>query len=289
MLKLVSKSPLFMMIIAAIVLCFVFSMGCAKPWPESPLYETPANDPEWIPPATVADAKAAMSGRYAHYDIVAYGPAQTPNGPLNNFIISYGFTELTMDGDDLVESDQFCHAAYKANQPFETIFDDDATQAILPRVATVDVFEEDGAWKIWRPASPTLIGIDGDPDLPLSTDPNDPNVNDADNDGKPGVTVGMKMYGLINAELYIARREIFQNDLTLYSDGSLRGHVVDESEQLVIDATMEMLKTPVSPPQYDDYGLSPMMLIPIPDEIDTCEELMANRDVYFPPEPIFTY
>ncbi len=289
MAKPVSKLPLFMMIIATIVLCFVFSMGCAKPWPESPLYETPENDPEWSPPDSEAEAKAVMEGRYAHYDIVAYGPAETPMGPMNNFIISYGFTELRIEGGDLVEEDQFCHAAYKANQPFETVFDDVATQAIEPRVATVDVFEEDGAWKIWRPATPTLIGIDGDPDQPLSTDPNDSNINDPDNDGKPGVTVVMKIYGIIDAELYIARREIFQNDLILYSDGSLRGHVVDESEQLVIDATMAMLKTQVSPPQYDDYGLNPMMLIPIPDEIDTCEELMANRDVYFPPEPIFTY
>ena len=61
-------------------------------------------------------------------------------------------------------------------------------------------------------------------------DRNDPLISDDDNDGKPGVTVVVKLFGFIEGEIYIARREIFKNDLTLYSDGSLRGNVIDDSE-----------------------------------------------------------
>ena len=113
-----------------------------------------------------------------------------------------------------------------------TRFPDEATQAIVPRSPIVDVYQENGVWKIRRPATPTLIGIDGDPDLPLSMNPNDSLINDDDNDGKPGVTVFVKLYGLIEGESYLARREIFQDDLTLYSDGRLQGTVLDDSEQL---------------------------------------------------------
>jgi len=285
-----SKQFLHAAILSGMIFYGAFStgcMGCIPPsWPDSPLYEIPVNDPGWTPPATVEEAMAALEGHYAHYDIVAY-LAETPVGPMRTFIISYGFTDLTLEGDELVEFDRFCHAEYKANQPFVSTFDDAATQAIGPRTTAVDVFQDDGNWKIWRPATPTLIGIDGDPDLPLSMDPNDPNINDDDNDGKPGVTVSLTLYGFIQAELYIARREIFQNDLTLYSDGSLFGHVVDESEQLVIGATLDFLNVPSNPPQYDDPGLSPMMLIPVSDDLDTCDELMANRDALFPPQPEF--
>jgi hypothetical protein len=262
--------------------------GCSspKPWPASPLYETPANDPNWEPPATRDEALAAMAGRYAHYDIVAYA-GDTPNGPLSTFVISYGFTELILEDGELVEYDRFCHAEHKANQPFETTFPDAATQAILPRRAVVEVYQEDGVWKLFRPATPTLIGIGGDPDLPLSMDPNDPLINDDDNDGKPGVTVFLKLFGLIKGEIYIARREIFESDLALYSDGSLHGTVIDDSEQLVIGASLGILNTPNNPDQWDDPGLNPIILIPIPDDCDTCEELMANRDALFPPEPEF--
>lgn len=274
--------------ITIVLLACHLLVGCSSPkdWPESPLYETPINDPNWETPSSREEAMEAMAGRYAHYDVVAYS-GKTPNGPLSTFIISYGFTELVIENGEIVEYDSFCHAVYKANQNMTTTFPDAATQAIKPRSAIVDVYEEDGVWKIWRPATPTLIGIDGNPDVPLSMNPKDPLINDDDNDGKPGVTVFVKLFGIIKGEIYIARREIFQNFMTLYSDGSLRGWVVDNSEQLVIGASLCILNTPNNPAQWDDPGLNPIILVPISDEIDTCEELMAIRDLIFPQEPHF--
>ena len=274
--------------LTAVVGGCLFFVGCSSPtpWPESPLYETPSNDPNWEAPTSKEEAIEAMAGHYAHYDVVAYD-GETPNGPLSTFVISYGFTDLVVENGELVEYDRFCHAEQKANQNLVTAFPDEATQAILPRSAIVDVYEENSAWKIWRPATPTLIGIDGNPDMPLSMDPNDPLINDDDNDGKPGVTVFVKLFGLIEGEIYLARREVFQNDMTLYSDGSLRGTVVDDSEQLVVGASLGILNAPNDPDQWDDPGLNPIILVPISDDIDTCEELMGNRDSLFPAEPEF--
>lgn len=262
--------------------------GCSTPltWPPSPLYETPANDPTWIGPATREEAVAAMAGHYAHYDIVAY-EGQTANGPLSTFIVTYGFTDLVIENGELVAYDRFCRSEYIANQPFETIFSDAATQAIQPPGAVVDVYQENGAWKLSRPATPTLIGIGGDPNVPLSTDRNDPLISDDDNDGKPGVTVVVRLFGLIEGEIYIARREVFATDMTLYSDGSLRGNVIDDSEQLVLGASLPFLDTPSNPLQRRDPGLNPIILIRVADELDTCDELLANRAALFPPTPRF--
>jgi len=283
---LTSFSPI--MNLSAVAAGCLLLAGCSipMPWPESPLYETPNNDPDWVPPANKEEAMAAMAGHYAHYDIVAY-EGVTANGPLSTFIVSYGFTDLVIEEEELIAYDTFCRAEYIANQNFDTIFSDAATQAIQPIGAIVDVYEEDGTWKIWRPATPTLNGIDGDPNLPLSMDRNDPLISDDDNDGKPGVTVVVKLFGLIEGEIYIARREIFANEMTLYSDGSLRGSVIDDSEQLVIGASLAILDTPNNPPQRRDPGLNPIILIPVSDDIDTCEELMAIRDSLFPAEPGF--
>lgn len=266
----------------------LLSSGCSVPlpWPPSPLYETPDNASTWVPPASKDEAVAAMAGHYAHYDIVAY-EGETANGPLATFIVSYGFTDLVVEDGELVAYDRFCHAEYIANQPFDTIFSDAATQAIQPPGAAVDVYQEDGVWKLYRPATPTLNGIDGDPGMALSMDRNDPLISDDDEDGKPGVTVVVRLFGLIEGEIYIARREIFANEMTLYADGSLRGHVVDDSEQLVIGASLPILDTPNNPLQRRDPGLNPIILIPVSADIDTCEELMANRDALFPPEPNF--
>lgn len=262
--------------------------GCSVPlpWPESPLYDSPADDPNWVAPANKAEAMAAMAGHYAHYDIVAYEGA-TANGPLATFIVSYGYTDLVIEGDELVAYDTFCHAEYIANQPFETIFSDAATQAIQAPGAVCDVYEEHGEWKLYRPATPTLNGIGGDPNVPLSMNRNDPLISDDDHDGKPGVTVVVRLFGFIEGEIYIARREIFANAMTLYPDGSLRGNVIDDSEQLIIGASLAILDTPNNPPQRRDPGLNPIILIPVSDDVDTCVELMERRDTLFPPEPRF--
>jgi hypothetical protein len=90
---LASPSPVVKL--AAVTAGCLLLAGCSipLPWPESPLYETPTNDPNWVRPATKEEAMAAMAGHYAHYDIVAYD-GETANGPLATFIVSYGFTDL---------------------------------------------------------------------------------------------------------------------------------------------------------------------------------------------------
>ncbi len=271
-----------------IIIGIALTAGCSrpKPWPESPLYETPANDPNWTPPTTKEEAIAAMAGHYAHYDVVAYD-AMTPNGPLSTFVISYGFTDLVIENGELVEYDRFCSASHKANQNMETYMPDVAVRAIKPRSAVVEVYEEDGAWKLKRPPTPSLVGIGGDPNVSIFSDNNNLLIEDSDNDGKTGITIYVKLFGLVKGEIYLARREIFENELTLYSDVSLRGTVKDSSEQLVIGASLRILNVTNNPPQWDDPGLNPLILVPVPDECDTCEELMANRDRLFPPEPEF--
>ena len=109
--------------LTAVVAGCLLLVGCSgpAPWPASPLYELPSNDPNWAPPASKEEAVEAMAGHYAHYDVVAY-EGETPNGPLSTFVISYGFTDLAIEDGELVEYDCFCHAEQKANQNLPPVF-----------------------------------------------------------------------------------------------------------------------------------------------------------------------
>ena len=144
----------------------------------------------------------------------------------------------------------------------------------------------DGVARISRPETPTGIGVDlADPaNDPLPTDPNDPRINDDDNDGKPGVTSSIKVTEDLQGEIYIARREIFAYDVDEQPDGSLVGVVTDGSEQLVIGATNPIFLTQAEWIQYGDLTKSPIILIPVEDDWD-CTRLMAERDRLFPPTP----
>lgn len=201
--------------------------GCNDPlsWPDTPLYEEPENDADWITPTSLKAAREAIAGHYAHYDIVAYEDQDSTKFPMGTFIISYGFTDFVLEGDKLVEYDRFCHATTKINQEnVKSTFGDDATKAIQPRAKEVEVSLIDGEWKVFRDATPTLLGVKGDASQPLTNDVDDPHIFDADRDGRPGVTVNLNIAGIIKGEIYLIRREIFINHLTLQSKG-LYGYV----------------------------------------------------------------
>jgi len=272
-------------------LVFLFILNsCSEPleWPESPLYVFEQGEPDTTQLTDRESALEEIVGHYAHYDVVAYEDTTTKT-TMRTFIISYGFTDFYLEEGRLMQSDRFVHAEQKLSRKnAKSIFRDEAVQAIKPRVQEVDLFQRDGAWHIHRPETPSLLGIEGDPLIPLSTDPDDPNLTDPDNDGHPGVTVEISVGKFFKGEIYITRREIFSNYLTLNNNGTLTGYVVDRSEQFVVGASKKILNQESNSVQLPDKGLSPVLLVKVDPSIDSPEELMKIRDDIFPDEPEFS-
>jgi hypothetical protein len=225
---------------------------------------------------------AELAGRWAHYDIVAYEDSM-----MKTMIISYGFTDFAVDGDQLIESEEFCHADQVSNQPITTSISDEATQAIKPVSTPVEVTGDAGALRVVRPATPTPVGIrlENPADESLPTDPADPRIVDDDGDGKPGITVTIRFSDELQGELYLARREIFAYDLVQDGPDSMTGTVTDGSEQLVVGTSLEILEgTDAQWDQVPDTSLSPIVLKRVDGDWD-CARLMAERDQLFPPDP----
>ena len=235
-------------------------------------------------PQDTTATMAKVAGRYAHYDIVTYIAKMPMAGEMRSMVISYGFTDLRVEGDQLVEADSFCHSEYVANLPMKSTVDDAFTRAIVPPETKVAVTRENGKWTIYRPFTPTPVGVRlSGPDDPFPTDPNDPRISDDDHDGKPGVTVKVKIFGL-PAQIYLARRESFAYTLSIQDNGKLSGFVTDQSLQLVVGASLPMLKQGPSPVQNRDLTLSPILLVPVDASYD-CDRLMQERESLFPKNP----
>ena len=274
---------------AGILTLLFFLTSCAGPldWPASPLYDFGQGESDTTQPVDRENAIDQIVGHYAHYDVVAYEDTTTRT-TMRTFIISYGFTDFYLEDDKLIQSDRFVHAEQKLSRKNATsVFSDEAVQAIKPRVREVELSYDDGRWHIFRPATPSLLGINGDPLEPLSTDPDDPNLTDPDQDGHPGVTVQISVGKFFKGEIYITRREIFSNYLTLNNNGTISGYIVDNSEQFVVGASKKILAQESNSVQYPDPGLSPVLLVPVDPETDTYEELLLIRDNIFPEEPEF--
>jgi len=275
-------------ILAMLAIVFILS-SCSRPlkWPASPLYHFRQEPQAEDYPKDMQSAKEAMVGHYAHYDVVAYEDTTTRT-TMRSFIISYGFTDFYLEEGRLMQSDRFVHAEQELSKKnARSEFSKEAVQAIKPRVQEVELSEREGWWHVYRPATPSLLGIEGDPSQPLSTDPEDPRLTDPDRDGYPGVTVKISVGRFFKGEIYITRREIFSNYLILNSNGTLSGYVVDRSEQFVVGASKRILNQESNSVQHPDTGLSPILLVPVDPDIDTFEELMEIRDEIFPEEPEF--
>lgn len=224
---------------------------------------------------------ADLAGRWAHYDIVAY-----EDDTLKTMIVSYGFTDFAVEDGQLVESEEFCTAEQVTDQAIQTSVSDAATQAIRPVSTPVEVSGEPGAWEVHRPATPTPVGIrlDDPTTESLPADPADADVVDADSDGKPGITVEIRIGDSVE-ELYIARREIFAYDLVQDGPDSMTGTVTDSSEQLVLGATDPIFEGSGGAwVQVPDLSFSPILLERV-DETWDCDRLVAERDDLFPPNP----
>jgi hypothetical protein len=271
-------------------LVFMFILNsCSGPleWPESPLYVFEQGESDTFQPTDLKSAQEAIAGHYAHYDVVAYEDTTTRT-TMRTFIISYGFTDFYLDENRLMQSDRFVHSEQKLSRKnSKSVFKDEAVQAIKPRLQEVELFRKDETWHIYRPESPSLLGIEGDPMKSLSTDPHDPDLTDPDNDGHPGVTVQISVGKFFRGEIYFTRREIFSNYLTMNNNGTLSGYVIDRSEQFVVGASKKILNQESNNIQHPDKGLSPVLLVKVDPDVDTYEELMRIRDNIFPEEPEF--
>lgn len=267
-----------------LLLCSALITGCAipMPWPSSPLYASSTSQD--YSQLSEAQAKQAAVGHYGHYDVVAY-----EDDSMRTFVISYGFTDIYLVNGQLMQRDRFCSASHKINfTSVESFFSDEATQAIVPPEHELTLRKRADTWWLSRSETPTLLGVQADPNEPLLQDTSLYEFIDADGDGKPGVTVELLVAGFYKGELYIARRERFANEIALTNEYRLEGYVQDQSEQLVIGASSRLFNQPANPEQVLDWGLNPLLLVRIPDSLDTCDELMMQRDLLFPPEPEFS-
>lgn len=236
---------------------------------------------------SAAEARAAerLEGRYAHYDVVAY-----EGSGMKTMIISYGFTDYDRTPRGLRSHDTFCFSEARSDQPIQISFSDAATRAIKPVPVDVTLTTERGRAHLSRPETPTGISVHLEHPAtdPLPTDPTDPRITDDDGDGKPGVTAKVVVTPELQGELYLARREIFAYEVDEQPDGSLTGVVRDRSEQLIIDASDPMFRTPGQWIQHADLTKSPIILKPVARSWD-CARLRAERDRLFPPTPSVDY
>ncbi|MCR4392611.1 MAG: hypothetical protein NUV94_07655 [Candidatus Acetothermia bacterium] len=115
---------------------------------------------------------------------------------------------------------------------------------------------------------------------PLPTQADDPRVFDQDGDGKPGITVRVKILGLISGEVYAVQRLTKLLEGEVVTPDLIRGLITWTNEQVTIGASNPFLNTDgearVDPVRERSYFVA----LRVPPET-TCESLKATwRDLF---------
>lgn len=115
---------------------------------------------------------------------------------------------------------------------------------------------------------------------PLPTTATDPRVFDQDGDGKPGITVRVKILGLISGEVYAVQRLSKLLEGKVVTPDLIRGLITWTNEQVTIGASNPFLNTSgdarVDPVRERSYFVA--LRVP---PTTTCEELKANWRALF--------
>lgn len=156
----------------------------------------------------------------------------------------------------------------------------DAFVSALPEVDRRAVIGDDGTYTVdWLTQVHGARLTDPENDaLPTSAD--DPRVVDQDEDGRPGLTV--RVTGLVDGEVYVAQRGR-DRMVGRLADGRVDGLVEWTSEQAVLDAEVELLRTPVPSRPEADPAAHVFGLRRLPAGA-TCADVVASAPTLFGPD-----
>jgi len=159
---------------------------------------------------------------------------------------SYVVQRVTVEQEEaaLVMTDEYCFTVIEESSALATTQIPDEFMRSLrpqPRAATL---REEGGETVFEQAPYLEIrgAILENPETDdLPTVPEDARVIDQDEDGFPGMTVNVNIFGLLEAQIYVVQRVQYQLRGVVVSADRIEGLIGWTDEQNVLDATSPLL------------------------------------------------
>ena len=155
------------------------------------------------------------------------------------------WVDIEQDGNVLTMRDRYC-----------LTFVDDGTllvsteipvafmASLMPTVRTASLSEQEGDVRFvqdpYLEVRGALLENPGTDELP--TEPDDPRVFDQDEDGFPGMTVFVKILGILDGRTYIVQRVQYVLSGIVVAPDRIEGTIEWSDEQTVLEATNPLLK-----------------------------------------------
>ena len=170
--------------------------------------------------------------------------------------------------------EKFCEIVMISDGPASPSVPTNLVDFIPSVTSTLNLEKSELGWQWERPRTGLVLGARLDQPLedtlPMSAD--DELVWDQDMDGQPGVTLNVT--GLVEGDIYTLIRYVdtLSGDV---NDSGWTGHTQDETEQVIVGASQEVLKLNVTPVAVDDPSLNTALAYPIAAD-GNCEDVLTR-------------
>lgn len=231
------------------------------------------------------DLKAAhngapeLEGRWLKQVITIAESSAGPVGTIEVRTTTYQLVDVEQNGREIKLDVQTCAAQMSDDSSMvSTGFSETLVQSLDSRSRLGRLYRRNGAWFLGIERDWELIGMtmEAPEEEELPTEPDDPRVFDQDGDGNPGFTI--QISGIIDGEVYVARRGWDQFMGRLNGDGAIQGRVKWQSEEKVLDASRRMLRS--SPDSVPNSEKSRFRMQRISGDID-CDTVEERKDRLF--------
>ena len=206
--------------------------------------------------AELEEARSVFQGRFA-LRVQSTNEQELPVVGLATST-SYTYKLLTISEAEGIFSaeEKFCIIRMETEGPAEPSVPMALVNTIPTFTAPLMVTKEGDVWKWERVRSGLVLGAQLDDPLndQLPSEENDNRVYDQDMDGAPGVTLNVS--GLVEGDIYAVVRYVDTISGSITDEGIWEGTTHDETEQIVIGASQDILKINVAPVSVDDPSLN---------------------------------
>ena len=148
-------------------------------------------------------------------------------------------------GSSLVMSDRYCFTDVDDGTPLvRTEIPDAFMKSLRPAPRRGELRETEEGLLFEQETHVEVRGAileDAEND-PLPTDSLDPRVFDQDEDGQPGMTVRVTVLGIVEGKTYVVQRVRYHLIGSVVGPDRIEGRIEWTDEQVVLDATNELLK-----------------------------------------------
>lgn len=194
------------------------------------------------------------------------------------------FVDIEQDEKQLRMRDRYCFTVVESDSPLATTVIPDAFMASLRpqlRAATL-VRDESGETRFIQDRYVEVRGakLENEESDPLPKDPGDPRIVDQDGDGSLGMTVRIKLLGILDEEIHVVQRVQYALSGVVVSAQRIEGNVEWSDEQVVLDATNPILMAESNSSPDPDPSKHVFVMLRLQDEW-TCEWLREHWRAVF--------